>query len=78
MLSPVSTPAVTTLFSQPAIVIYGHRSELLARLITYLATVSFVIWVTVVATVIVRLGAHRRYKSVHRLQMEVKKKRAYR
>ena len=78
MLSLVSNLPVSTVFSQPAVVIYGYRSELLAQLVAYLAIISTAIWLIVLLTMIIRLGAHRRYKSVRRLQLEVKKRSAYR
>jgi hypothetical protein len=77
MLSLVSNFPVNTVFSQPAIVIYGYRSELLAQLIAYLTIISTIIWLVVFLTHILRLGARRRYKSVRRLQGEVKKRSAY-
>jgi hypothetical protein len=78
MLSLVSNVPVQIGFSQPAIVVHGYRSELLANLLAYLAIVSVAIWVSVVVTIVVRAGAHRRYRSVRRLQAEVKKRQAYR
>jgi hypothetical protein len=77
MLSLVSNFPVQLGFSQHAVVIYGYRSELLAQLITYLAVISTCIWFTVLITVVIRVGAQRRYKSVRRLQLEVKKRSAY-
>lgn len=77
MLSLVSNTSPPFDCSQLAIVIYGYRSELLAQLITYLAFISTAIWLTVVITIAIRLAAHRRYKSVRRLQTQVKKKSAY-
>lgn len=78
MLPLVSIFPVDTVFSQPAIVIYGYRSELLAQLIAYLAIISTVIWLMVFLTHLLRLGARRRYKSIRRLQVEVKKRSVYR
>ena len=78
MLPPVGHLPGLIGFSQPAIVVYGYRSELLAKLVTYLAVVSVTIWLSVVVTVVLRAGAHRRYKSVRRLQAQVKKRSAYR
>jgi hypothetical protein len=78
MLSLVSISTAHIGFSHPAIVIYGYRSELLAQLIAYLAIISTIIWLTVLLTSFLRLGAHRRYKSVRRLQLEVKKRSVYR
>jgi hypothetical protein len=78
MLPPVGNLPGLIGFSQPAIVIYGYRSELLAKLVTYLAAVSVAIWLGVIITVVLRAGAHHRYKSVRRLQAQVKKRSAYR
>ena len=44
-----------------ALLIYGHRAELLTRLIEYLAIVSYVIWAVVLVSMVVRFGARRLY-----------------
>jgi hypothetical protein len=53
----VSTEPTT----QFALQVYSHQVEVFARLITYLAVVSVIMWICVVATMLVRLGAGRLY-----------------
>ncbi len=56
-LFTVSTEPTT----QFALQVYSHQVEVFARLISYLAVVSVIMWACVVVTTLIRMLAGRRY-----------------
>jgi hypothetical protein len=44
-----------------ALQVYSHQVEIFARLITYLAVVSIIMWACVVITTLIRMLAGRHY-----------------